>query len=128
MIEQACAALTLAAGTSGADLMAINPDVEPQTATEAFTSAALIVCVDVGILSIAAGMVLCLWRLMRGPTLIDRGVAADTFTFQIVALVVLLTIRLSTLVDFDAVLIVSILGFVSTVAIAQFIGRRGAVQ
>ena len=88
----------------------------------------LYACVDFGMLMIGVGILMCLYRIVRGPTLIDRGVAADTVAFQVVGLVVLITVRFSTLVDFDAVLIVSILGFVSTVAFAQFIGRRGTAQ
>jgi len=47
---------------------------------------------------------------------------------QIAGLVLLVSIRFETIVTFDTVLIVSILGFVSTLAFAQFIGRRGAAQ
>jgi len=122
VIDRVMASLLLAAEKNP---MAIQQDAGARTPFEAFASDALFLIVDVGVCAIALGMGLCLWRLLRGPSLVDRGVAADTFTFQVVALVVLLTIRLSTLVDFDAVLIVSILGFVSTVAVAQFIGRRG---
>ena len=70
---------------------------------------------------------MCLWRFVRGPTLVDRGLAADTVAMQLVGITILLTIRLRTLLFFDAVLIISILGFATTVAFAQFIGRRRAV-
>jgi len=83
--------------------------------------------VDVGILLVAVAFVICLWRVVRGPTLVDRALASDTISMQVVGFAVLLTIRAQTLLYFDAVLIVAILGFVSTVAAAQFIGRRGRV-
>lgn len=83
--------------------------------------------VDVGIFVLGAGFVLCLWRLVKGPTLADRGIASDLLAMQVVGLAILLTIRLETLVFFDAVLIVAILGFASTAAFAQYIGRRRAV-
>jgi multicomponent K+:H+ antiporter subunit F len=83
--------------------------------------------IDVGIVAIFIGLLFCLIRLVKGPTMIDRAVASDTLSMQIVGLVLLLTVRFSSTIVFDAVLIVAILGFVSTVAFAQFIGRRGAV-
>jgi len=80
---------------------------------------------NVGIVFICLGMVLCVWRVLRGPTLIDRAIAGDLLAIHVVAFVILATINFQTLVLFDAVLIISILGFVSTVATAQYIARRG---
>jgi multisubunit Na+/H+ antiporter MnhF subunit len=89
---------------------------------------ALFLLIDAGIILISLATVMCLYRIIKGPTLIDRGLASDTVAVQIAGLILLLSIRFETLVTFDAVLIVSILGFVSTLAFAQFIGRRGAAQ
>lgn len=104
-----------------------RPEVAPPSPTGAadrWIEAALFGVVDVGIVLIAVAIVLCLIRILKGPSLPDRGLAADTIAVQVAGLVILLTIRLETLMLFDAVLIVSILGFVSTVAFAQYIGRR----
>ncbi|MCB9848485.1 MAG: hypothetical protein H6814_08735 [Phycisphaeraceae bacterium] len=83
--------------------------------------------VDAGIVMLVLSFALCLMRVARGPTLIDRGLATDTITLHVVGLAILLTIGLRTLLYFDAVLIFAILGFATTVAFAQFIGRRRAV-
>lgn len=87
----------------------------------------LIMIVDLGILAIGCAILMCLWRVLRGPTLVDRGIAADTVAVQVAGFVILLTVRFETLALFDAVLIVSILGFVSTIAFAQYVGRRRSV-
>lgn len=105
----------------------VVPIPPPATPMEAWAASLLDGVFIVGAVSVSFAIMLCLLRIVRGPTLVDRGVATDTIALQVVALVILLTIRLDTLIDFDAVLIVSILGFVSTVATAQFIGRRRAV-
>jgi multisubunit Na+/H+ antiporter MnhF subunit len=89
---------------------------------------ALFLVIDAGIVLISLATVMCLYRIIKGPTLIDRGLASDTIGVQIAGLVLLVSIRFETIVTFDTVLIVSILGFVSTLAFAQFIGRRGAAQ
>ncbi len=105
--------------------LAVPPDGPP---ADVFAERLLFVVMDIGVILIAIAIVLCVARIIRGPTLIDRGVSADVIAVQVAALVLLLTIRLETLLVFDAVLIVSILGFVSTVAFAQFLGRRGSVR
>ncbi len=103
------------------------PIPPPTTDWEAAAQTALFVVVDVGMITLSLAFVMCLWRLLRGPTLADRGLASDTIAMQVVGLSILLTIRIRTLMFFDAVLIISILGFASTLAFAQFIARRRAV-
>lgn len=81
----------------------------------------LVFAVTAGVYILCLGMVLCLWRLIRGPELADRVLAADLLGLHVVGLVVLLTIYVGDLVFFDAALVVSIIGFVSTVGFSQYI-------
>ncbi|MFG0293405.1 MAG: monovalent cation/H+ antiporter complex subunit F [Phycisphaerales bacterium JB050] len=97
-------------------------------AADNFIEDILYVLIDAGIILLSLAILMCLYRIIKGPTLVDRGLASDTVGIQVAGLVLLLSIRFETLITFDAVLIVSILGFVSTLAFAQFIGRRGAVS
>lgn len=97
---------------------------EPLPGWEADAENLLFVVVDVGIVTIALGIVICLFRLLRGPSLIDRGVASDALSFQVVGLAILMAIRFRNLIAFDAVLILSLIGFIGTIAFAQYIGRR----
>ncbi|MFG0257143.1 MAG: monovalent cation/H+ antiporter complex subunit F [Phycisphaerales bacterium JB043] len=98
-----------------------------QTPAERLAETILVHTVELGIVALGISIVVCLYRILRGPTLADRGLASDVIALQVVGLAILLTIRLKMLVFFDAVLIVAILGFASTIAFAQFIGRRRAV-
>lgn len=97
------------------------------TPAETVAETILFVVVDAGIVMLVLSFALCLFRIVRGPTLIDRGIATDTITLHVVGIAILLTISLRSLLYFDAVLIFAILGFATTVAFAQFIGRRRAV-
>ncbi|GAB4520883.1 MAG: hypothetical protein Tsb0013_24370 [Phycisphaerales bacterium] len=106
----------------------LAPEPDTLNSFEAFARGVLVFVVDVGIFALFAGLVLALARLLRGPSLVDRGVAADLIALLVAAMAILFTIRLETLLMFDAVLIVSILGFVSTIAFAQYIGRRGSAS
>ena len=79
--------------------------------------------VEIGILTVAAGVLACIVRLFRGPHLADRAVALDTLAVHMVAFVVLLTLRIDSLVLFDGALVLSLVGFAGTVAVAQYILR-----
>jgi multicomponent K+:H+ antiporter subunit F len=80
------------------------------------------------LLAVATAMVLCGWRLLRGPETTDRVLALDTLYINAVALVVLLGILWRTDMLFEAALIVAMLGFVSTVALARFLSRGDVVE
>lgn len=82
---------------------------------------ALLTVVRVGVIAIIVGMTLCLYRIVRGPSLSDRVLAADAFALHVVGLVILLGVVMRTTIYFDAALIVGIIGFASTVAFAQYI-------
>jgi multicomponent K+:H+ antiporter subunit F len=78
--------------------------------------------------AVALAMALCGWRLLRGPEATDRVLALDTLYVNTVALTVLLGIRLRTELLFEAALIVAMLGFVSTVALARYLSRGDVIE
>jgi multicomponent K+:H+ antiporter subunit F len=74
-----------------------------------------------GTFGIAA--LLAFWRLLRGPSAPDRILALDTLYVNGMALLILLGIRLDTTLYFVAALVIAMLGFVATVALAKYIVR-----
>ena len=78
--------------------------------------------------AVTLGMLLCGWRLLRGPDPVDRVLAIDTLYLNTVSLVVLLGIRLQTTLLFEAALIIAMLGFASTVALARYLTRGDVVE
>ncbi|MCU0957438.1 MAG: K+/H+ antiporter subunit F [Hydrogenophaga sp.] len=83
---------------------------------------------NAGILSVAAAVLMCSWRLLKGPDIADRVLALDTLYMSVVALIILLDMRWDTVLLFEAALIVAMLGFVSTVALARYITRGDVVE
>lgn len=83
---------------------------------------------DFAVGAVALAMALCGWRLLRGPGLPDRLLALDTLYVNTVALIVLLGLRWQTALLFEAALIVALLGFVSTVALARFVSRGDVIE
>lgn len=84
----------------------------------------LMLGVQVGIGVLVLAILLCLWRMIRGPHLADRVLAADAMAMLVAGLVVVLAIKLGSAMFYDAAIVVSILGFASTVAFAQYIGAK----
>lgn len=80
------------------------------------------------LLAVALAMLLCGWRLLRGPETTDRLLALDTLYINTVALVILLGIRWRTELLFEAALIIAMLGFVSTAALARYLTRGDVVE
>ncbi len=83
---------------------------------------------DVAIVVVAIAVLLCSWRLLRGPELPDRILALDTLYMGLVALIILLDIRFDTELLFEAALIVAMMGFVSTVALARYVTRGDVIE
>lgn len=77
---------------------------------------------------VVLGMVLCTLRLMIGPTAQDRVLALDTLWMCTMLLAVVLGIRHGSLIYFEAALIIALLGFVSTIALAKFLMRGEVIE
>ena len=93
-------------------------------------SAALLVswALDFALGAVALASTLCLWRLLRGPDLVDRVLTLDTLYVNAVALTILLGLRLDTPLLFEAALLVAMLGFVATVALARYLSRGDVIE
>jgi multicomponent K+:H+ antiporter subunit F len=83
---------------------------------------------DIATGAIMVAMLLCGLRLLRGPEIPDRLLAIDTLYVNVVALVIVLGMRLGTELLFEAALIVAMLGFVSTVALARYLTRGDVIE
>ncbi|MDP3132146.1 MAG: K+/H+ antiporter subunit F [Burkholderiaceae bacterium] len=83
---------------------------------------------NAGLLAVSVAMFLCAVRLFQGPSATDRLLALDTLYMNAVALIVLLGIRWNTALMFEAALLVAMLGFVSTVALARYLTRGDVVE
>ena len=73
-------------------------------------------------------MLLAGWRLLRGPTLADRILALDTLYVNSVALLILIGMYFGTAIYFEAALIIAMMGFVSTVALAKYLLRGDIIE
>ena len=83
---------------------------------------------DFALGAVALGVGICVWRLLRGPQTTDRLLALDTLYINAMALAILLGLRWQTPLLFEAALLIAMLGFVSTVALARYVTRGDAIE
>ncbi|WP_137703325.1 K+/H+ antiporter subunit F [Marimonas lutisalis] len=94
------------------------------TAASGFMEIALIVAFA----TLALGQILSIVRLVLGPTSGDRILALDTMVINALGLVVVMGIRHGVQIYFEVSLLIAMLGFVSTVALARFILRGDIIE
>ena len=82
----------------------------------------------VALIALALGQVMSMVRLVMGPTSGDRILALDTMVINALGLVVVLGIHQGVKAYFEVALLIAMLGFVSTVALARFILRGDIIE
>ncbi len=82
--------------------------------------------IALGLLTLA--MLLCAVRLARGPTASDRILALDTLYINSLAILMTMGIRFAEPTFFDAALLIALLGFIGTVALAKYRLRGDIIE
>ena len=67
-------------------------------------------------------------RMLRGPRAQDRVVALDTLYVNAMLMLVTFGIRTGSTLYFEAALVIGLLGFVATVALAKFLMRGEVIE
>ena len=70
--------------------------------------------------ALAAAIALAAIRLALGPSLPDRILALDALYVNAVAVAILLGIRYDSFAYFEAALVIALMGFIATVALARY--------
>lgn len=68
------------------------------------------------------------YRLIKGPDEPDRVLAIDTLNINAIALIILLGITLGTRMYLESALLIAVMGFVSTVAMAKYLKRGSVIE
>ena len=93
------------------------------TATELMNIALVVAFV-----ALVLGQIFSMVRLVLGPSSGDRILALDTMVINALGLVVVLGIHQGVQIYFEVSLLIAMLGFVSTVALARFILRGDIIE
>ena len=79
-------------------------------------------------LLLVAAMSFAGWRVLRGPRAQDRVLGMDTLYLNAMLLIVSVGIRTGNALYFEAALIIGLLGFTATVALAKFLMRGQVIE
>ncbi len=82
----------------------------------------------IAFIALAIGQVMAMVRLVLGPTSGDRVLALDTMVINALGLVIVLGIHQGVQIYFEVALLIAMVGFVSTVALARFILRGDIIE
>lgn len=82
------------------------------------------IIIAISFVMLAASVVAGMLRLRRGPSVLDRILAFDLISTCVVGMVVLLSVAWATPMFLETILIVSLLGFFTTVSFVFYLSRR----
>jgi multicomponent K+:H+ antiporter subunit F len=88
----------------------------------------LSIALDITLVMVAVSMLLSFVRLAAGPTLPDRILALDTLYINAIAFLVVFGMRVESAIYFEAALLIAMMGFVGTVALAKYLLRGDIIE
>jgi multicomponent Na+:H+ antiporter subunit F len=98
--------------------------VAESTGTPAFLETAVLV----GLVVSATVTLVAGYRVIRGPTTPDRVVGLDTIGTNVVAIAVLYAIQSDAGFFVDVGLVLAIIGFISTIAVARYVTEGDIIE
>jgi multicomponent K+:H+ antiporter subunit F len=93
-----------------------------------FATQLMQIALAIAFVTLALAQVFSMVRLVLGPTSGDRILALDTMVINSLGLVIVLGIQQGVQIYFEVALLIAMLGFVSTVALARFILRGDIIE
>lgn len=84
--------------------------------------------VTIAQIAVGLAMLFALVRMIRGPRAQDRVLGLDTLYVNVMLMLLLFGIRTGSTLYFEAALIIGMVGFVATVALAKFLMRGEVIE
>lgn len=88
----------------------------------------MLVALYITIAMVTLSALLNIYRLIKGPDAPDRVLALDTLYINAIALIVLLGTTLQTRMYLESALLIAVMGFVGTVAMAKYLKRGSVIE
>jgi multisubunit Na+/H+ antiporter MnhF subunit len=73
--------------------------------------------------ALLGGGAICVYRVAIGPSAADRAIALDTLTMVFIGIICILCISWSSALYFDAVWILTLVGYLGSVAVARYLEK-----
>ena len=92
------------------------------------TPQVLAFAIEAGLVIAAVVSLLASYRIVRGPTTPDRVVGLDTIATNVVAIAVLFALKTGRGFFVDVSLVLAIIGFISTIAVARYVTEGDIIE
>jgi multisubunit Na+/H+ antiporter MnhF subunit len=92
-------------------------------AAEELVSPFLLAVSEICLVALYASGALCLYRIVIGPSAADRAIALDTLTMVFIGIVCVLCMIWQSDLYFDAVWVLTLVGYLGSVAIARYLEK-----
>ncbi|MDI9244799.1 K+/H+ antiporter subunit F [Marinobacter sp. CHS3-4] len=86
------------------------------------------IALQITIAMVVVAALLNVYRLIKGPDAPDRVLALDTLYINAIGLIILLGISLGTRMYLEAALLIAVMGFIGTVALAKYLKRGSVIE
>ncbi|WP_044893325.1 Na(+)/H(+) antiporter subunit F1 [Bacillus alveayuensis] len=77
---------------------------------------------------IAVSSLLVIIRLIKGPSIPDRAISLDAIGINLIGITAIISVVLDTNAFLDVILLLGILAFIGTVAIAKFLEKGEIIE
>lgn len=81
----------------------------------------MLLAADIAIAMLSLAIAGLLYRAISGPSMADRIVAIDTIAINLIGVIAVFSLKRGTLIFVDVMLLIAILGFIGTVALAKYL-------
>lgn len=82
----------------------------------------------IALVILSLGILGCLYRLLRGPSMADRIMSLDSIGINLLAMIAVLCMLQQTQAYIDIILLIGILTFIGTTAFARYIERGIVIE
>ena len=82
----------------------------------------------IAVVAVSTASLLALYRLARGPDVVDRILALDTLVINAIALILVFGLWFRTTMYFEAALLFAMVGFLTTVAFCKYLLRGNVIE
>lgn len=82
----------------------------------------------VALIILSLAILACVYRLIKGPSRPDRVLALDTIGINLLAMVAVISLLLQTQAFIEIILLMGILTFIGTTALARYIERGVVIE
>ncbi|GGF07364.1 hypothetical protein GCM10010954_02230 [Halobacillus andaensis] len=93
-----------------------------------FTKTLIDISATIAIIGVSLSVMILLYRAIKGPTNADRAVALDVIGVNIMALAGVIAILLVSTQFNDVILLIGILLFIGTIALAKFLEKGVIIE